>query len=85
MDDILYAILVGLVIGLFFVYIIYRIGTAIQEHNNKKYLEWLKKTDMDTIDTVDANEAKQKRIDELYKKIQHQLDQYSKQKQVPEH
>lgn len=83
MNDIIYAVLVGIIIGLFFMWIIYRIGTALEEYNHKKYLDWLKKTDIRTIDTVDLSEAQQKRIDELYKKLQYQLDEYNKQNQVP--
>ena len=79
----LWAILFGILIGLFLVWVIYRIGTAIERYRKKKYLDWLEKTHTGTIDTVNLNEAKKERIDELYKKLQDQLDEYSKQNQVP--
>jgi hypothetical protein len=71
MNDTLYGIIIGILICLFLIWIIYRISIAIERHNHKKYLDWLNKTH---IETVDLTEAQKKRIDELYENLQYQLD-----------
>lgn len=79
MNNTLYGMIIGILICLFLILIIYRISIAIERHNHKKYLDWLDKTH---IETVDLTEAQKKRIDELYEKLQDQLDkldEYNKQ------